>query len=287
MDWRDDVVKDTWVVHKATNCTGKVHKRFGTYAHGGVQVWVADRGQELENWYWEMLTVRQPRSIKRYPRPLRFPRTRPSVHCHCRGGPMKVEGRYEVRCQNKRCKDLIGDESFPGRIRLAEKRLREAYSGNNKDKPRESEVHQGMARQDKRKTPRSSRSPGKKGKDNKSRVAVRRATKKTSHSRTASRKPVSKPAGKETRVESTNQAVPTGNQEVSPTVPISSSVPVPASEEKEEIKVGTGEVAEDLEEDKLSAEEEEDLVTIVEDDNDDDEEEAYPPTHQGNEDEEL
>ena len=113
----------TRVVDKITGRTALVHKILPKF---GVQVWVKERGQERENWGWNMITVRQPRRLKRYPRPFRWPREEPSQQCHCKIGLMEAEDVEEraVRCQ--RCKKLVGSESFPRRIERAEELLRKA-----------------------------------------------------------------------------------------------------------------------------------------------------------------
>lgn len=253
MDWTHEVVKDTRVVHKATNTTGIVHKRFGTATEGGVQVWVPDRGNERENWYWGMITVRQPRSIKRYPRPLRWPRTEPSLHCHCRGGPLKVEGKNEVRCQNKRCGKLVGSESFPKRFRRASQLLREASVKTLEGKPRESEVQKGMDRSKHRAAPRPSGGSRKKGKIRKSGVVVRSASGGKKKRRT---KPAPKPAREEKSVdkEQTNRGVPgdpsipEGDQEVPSSVPVSPGTEeVPPAQEKTQEEGGLGQSQENQE----------------------------------------
>jgi len=115
----------TRVVDTITGRTAMVHKIF---PKAGVQVWVKERGQERENWSWGHITVRQPRRIKRYPRPFRWPREEPTHQCHCKIGKMEVENVEErkVRCQ--RCKELIGSESFPNRIERATALLERASS---------------------------------------------------------------------------------------------------------------------------------------------------------------
>lgn len=107
----------TYVVETVTGRTGKVYKILPKF---GVQVWT-QKDQSRQNWWWGMITLRTPRSIKRYPRPLRFPRDVPSEMCHCPSGREEVEGASTVRCL--KCKKLIGSESFPKRICRAEVKL--------------------------------------------------------------------------------------------------------------------------------------------------------------------
>lgn len=109
------------VVHKVYLYTGEIYKMKPTWA----EVWNIDRGYEREEWPLGNIAIRTPRLIKRWPRPLRFPREVPSSVCHCKIGRMVVEGPNEIRCT--RCTFLIGEESFPRRIRRAEKFLRKAY----------------------------------------------------------------------------------------------------------------------------------------------------------------
>jgi hypothetical protein len=109
------------VVHKVSGNTGEIYKFIGVW---GVQVWNLDRSHERENWWWNSVMVRIPRRIKRYPRPFRFPRLEKTQICHCRIGKMAVEGPNQVRCN--RCKNLVGDESFPRRIIRATSMLRKA-----------------------------------------------------------------------------------------------------------------------------------------------------------------
>ena len=90
---------------------GEVYKVFPW----GVSVWIKDAGfgEGRREWSWRMITVRQPRQIKRYPRPFRFIRKVRTSHCHCKIGSLEVRG-IDVYCL--RCKSVIGTESFPNRI---------------------------------------------------------------------------------------------------------------------------------------------------------------------------
>lgn len=82
----------------------------------GVDVFNRNRGCEKEEWSFSAITVRVPRLVKRYPRPVRIPRETPTLLCHCRIGKLEVQGE-EVICQ--RCGNPISTESFPNRIRRA------------------------------------------------------------------------------------------------------------------------------------------------------------------------
>lgn len=122
--WKNEIHIGGRVVLKASGITGTVEK----IMKWGVEVWTPVRGAEREIWSWEMIVKRNPRSIKRYPRPFRFPRTEPTKTCHCKGGPMSIVkgGDNAVRCQNKKCKQLIGPESWPKRIERASALLYQA-----------------------------------------------------------------------------------------------------------------------------------------------------------------
>jgi hypothetical protein len=122
--WTKQLAIGSVVVHKTSGFSAPVFKLLSW----GVEIWSPFRLGEREIWSWEMIVKRQPRSIKRYPRPWRFPRTAPTNQCHCKGGPMILERRerHAVRCQNKKCKKLIGSEAFPARYRRAEALLRAA-----------------------------------------------------------------------------------------------------------------------------------------------------------------
>jgi hypothetical protein len=138
----------TYVVDTVTGRTGKVYKLLPKF---GVQVWT-QKDQTRQNWFWSMITVRTPRSIKRYPRPLRFPRDVPSEICHCPSGREEVEGASTVRCL--KCRKLIGSESFPKRIRRAEVKLRKCdFVQPEKTDPR-SKVQKRKSRPSNRKAPR-------------------------------------------------------------------------------------------------------------------------------------
>lgn len=107
------------VVQKSSGMTGEIRDIIPGW---GVEVWNYNRNRE--RWWWDSITVRIPRKIKRYPRPFRFPRLRPTKCCHCRVGRMVVIGENKVKCT--KCKFLIGNESFPNRIARASGFLRKA-----------------------------------------------------------------------------------------------------------------------------------------------------------------
>ena len=134
------------VVDTVTGRTAVVYKIIPKH---GVQVWVKERGQERENWPWHMITVRQPRFLKRYPRPFRWPREEPTKQCHCKIGRMEVENVEERAVRCTRCKQLVGSESYPRRIERAEEFLRKA--DNAKSRP---QVHKRVLGRAKRKTNR-------------------------------------------------------------------------------------------------------------------------------------
>ena len=138
----------TYVVNTLTCHTGRVHVFLPKF---GVQVWNT-KDYNRENWYWSIVSLRTPRSIKRYPRPLRFPRETPTEVCHCPSGREVVEGEHEVRCL--KCSKLIGSESFPKRFRRAEVRLRKAYSGKPKKGDPRGEVPERASKPSDRKAPR-------------------------------------------------------------------------------------------------------------------------------------
>jgi hypothetical protein len=116
----------------------------------GVQVFNLDRRFERENWTWAMFTIRLPRLMKRYPRPLRWPRLKPSQQCHCRIGKLEVldVNKGQVKCL--RCGFYIGTESMPGRFAKGIKLLRRAHSRVGKTSQPTSKV--GLARTESRKT---------------------------------------------------------------------------------------------------------------------------------------
>ena len=121
---REEFIRETVpgkrVVHRISGYTGEVRTVFPEW---GVEVWVPDRGYERERWSWSMITKRFPRTIKRFPRPFRFPRLMPTLICHCRIGRMEVKGENRVRCL--RCGFLIdAAESFPDRFERASKLLK-------------------------------------------------------------------------------------------------------------------------------------------------------------------
>ena len=119
--WLSQPLIGTNVVQTASGTTGVVHK----VLPWGVQVWSPLRGNERENWSWNMIAQRIPRTRIRHPRPLRWPRVKPTAQCHCRSGKMAVvKGTTNnVRCEI--CRRLIGNESFKNRIARAEKLIRE------------------------------------------------------------------------------------------------------------------------------------------------------------------
>lgn len=111
------------VVHMVSGYDGIIYRM----DPWGVQVWVPERGNERENWTWNMITIRYPRRVRRFPRPFRFARRQVAPQCRCKIGKLEVESVDErkVRCQ--RCRMLVGNESFPTRILRATERLYEAY----------------------------------------------------------------------------------------------------------------------------------------------------------------
>lgn len=127
----------------------------------GVQVFVKERGYERENWPYRNLTVRQPRFVKRWPRPFRWPREEPTKQCHCKIGRIELENAEEraIRCQ--RCKQLIGSESYPRRIERAEIILRKTLVGIEPKPQVQEGIHQHRERKKVRRSP-SSRKVGKK-----------------------------------------------------------------------------------------------------------------------------
>jgi hypothetical protein len=148
----------------------------------GVQVWVKERGMELENWPWKMVTIRQPRLVKRYPRPFRFPREEPTKQCHCKIGLMEVVSVEEAQVRCTRCKFLVGSESYPRRIERAEESLRKA---DNEIQRGGAKVHKGVSRRRKRTPVRRDKVSVKARKRSKGGVVVRskrssNATKSTS-----------------------------------------------------------------------------------------------------------
>lgn len=107
----------THVVNTVTEHSGRVHKILPQF---GVEVWNL-KDFNRERWYWSIVQIRTPRTIKRYPRPLRFPRETPSPICHCPSGKEKVV-RETVVCL--KCGKPLGTESFPKRLRRAEVKYR-------------------------------------------------------------------------------------------------------------------------------------------------------------------
>lgn len=142
----------TRVVDTVTGRTALVHQIIKKY---GVQVWVKERGQERENWPWRIITVRQPRRLKRYPRPFRWPREEETKQCHCLIGKMEVENAEERAVRCTRCKNLIGSESYPRRIERATDAIRKESNGK---KPRPS-IRKRVLGRAKRKASRKSKIP--------------------------------------------------------------------------------------------------------------------------------
>jgi hypothetical protein len=154
----------SWVVNTVTGHTGQVYKMLPKF---GAQVW-NKKDQTRENWFWSILTVRIPRSIKRYPRPLRFAREVPTEQCHCPSGREKVENEHSVRCL--KCKKLIGSESFPKRLARAEVKLRKAYLRRVKKENPRGKIPRGKRRPGKATPARGPIRPKKRRKASKSRV---------------------------------------------------------------------------------------------------------------------
>lgn len=119
------------VVHKPSGCTGEVRVVIPEW---GVEVWVLDHNNARERWWWDSMTVRIPRKIRRFPRPFRFARLRPTKCCHCIAGRLVVLGANKVRCN--RCKNLIGSESFPNRIKRSAAMLKRAEEKGTLPRPR-------------------------------------------------------------------------------------------------------------------------------------------------------
>lgn len=153
----------THVVNTVTGHSGRVHKFLPKF---GVQVWNL-KDFNRENWYWHIVNLRTPRSIKRYPRPLRFPRETPSAICHCPSGKEEVKGET-VRCL--KCGKPIGTESFPKRLRRAEVKYRKQYAIRLAKANSRSEVQKGIRRPKNRKAPRQAVYSLNEGKNNRSRV---------------------------------------------------------------------------------------------------------------------
>lgn len=138
------------VVFKSSGSTGEVRVVIPDW---GVEVWVPDHNNARERWWWDSLTIRIPRKIKRYPRPFRFARLQPTQCCHCPEGVMlpiirknkktihkravnrrmEVLDEHRVRCYW--CDFLIGSESFPHRIERAKKLLRRAEENGTLPRP--------------------------------------------------------------------------------------------------------------------------------------------------------
>lgn len=155
----------TRVVDTITGRTAEVYKLLPGF---GVQVWVKERGYERENWAWWMVTLRQPRRFRRWPRPIRFPRAEPTQMCHCKIGKLEVENLEERKVICTRCKKIIAYESFPNRIEKAEVLLRETA---NPQEPKH-KVQKRVVRRKPRKAFRKSAVSRKGGKVRKSRVGI-------------------------------------------------------------------------------------------------------------------
>lgn len=189
------------VVDTITGRTELVHKVLPTF---GVQVWVKERSMERENWPWSWLTLRQPRLIKRYPRPFRFPREVPTPQCHCKIGRMEVEDAEERRVRCTRCKQLVGSEAFPRRIERAEEFIRKACARIE----RECKVQKGVQRRT-GKTSRHSKSSRKGGKRSKNKLGfqpARRSNAKTGTSKNRRKRAEKIPKGSRQAVSKTSRA---------------------------------------------------------------------------------
>ena len=185
----------TFVVDTITGRTARVEKLL----HNAVQVTVKQRGYELENWPWSWLTMRQPRRIKRYPRPFRFPRDEKTDCCHCKIGKMEVKYEKEAPFINViclRCKLPIGTESFPRRVERAFELVRKAGPP-----PKPTSKILKVVPGTKRKVSRSGQSTRKKRNSSPRKLVVRRPRRsdaKKSNPKTARKKvsKVSKPVSK-------------------------------------------------------------------------------------------
>jgi len=206
----------TVVVDTVTGRSARVEKILPS----GVQVTVRQRGYELENWQWSWLTVRQPRLVKRYPRPFRFPREEKTECCHCKIGKMEAqlektkveEGWIEtwiVWCL--RCKQPIGTESFPRRIERAYELVRKARNA----KPKR-EVHKAVSRRA-RKVSRHHKSSVKARRKSTSKLGIRPT--RSSNAQASNRKTVRKAKLKTSKVPArSRQKISTArHQEVSKT----------------------------------------------------------------------
>jgi len=200
------------VVHKPSGCTGEVRV---IIEYWGVEVWVPEHNNNKERWWWDSITVRMPRKIKRYPRPFRFARLQPTKCCHCQVGRMVVVGEKQDKVRCTKCKFLVGSESFPHRIERARGLLRRAAIARTKGKgPRRKKV----ARPKNRKVthPRKAQHPKLRRKKNKGRVGVRPRRRK-----------------EERHVEKSTQAISPVAVPTSPAVPTPENPPeAPAQEVK-------------------------------------------------------
>lgn len=125
-NWQKELYPGRIVAHKVHRTTGEIYKIHGEDTdRPWAEVWSYDRGYEREEWPICDIAIRIPRLIKRTPRPFRFPREMPTLHCHCKVGRMEVQGKHEVKCM--RCGMLLGSESFPNRVRKAEYCLRKKW----------------------------------------------------------------------------------------------------------------------------------------------------------------
>jgi len=204
------------VVHKVANHTGEIYR----VKPWGVLVFNRNRGCEKEEWSFSAITVRVPRLVKRYPRPVRIPRETPTLLCHCRIGKLEVQGE-EVICQ--RCGNPISTESFPNRIRRAAELFRKARSSSGQ----KISSSEGVGGPHKRSTSRRRKRNAVRSKKNSTKRRVRLSAK----GRTGSKK-TARSSGKEK---------PRDGEVLGPTIP-SGEVAVPQTisptQEKEEVQLG-------------------------------------------------
>lgn len=228
------------VVYRTSGSTGEVRVIIPDW---GVEVWVRDHNNARERWWWDSITTRIPRVIKRYPRPFRFARLQPSKCCHCPEGVMvaiprknkksihrmaikrkmevvNVASGYGVRCNW--CNSLIGSESFPERIRRARTSLKRAEEKGTLPHPRNKKAtgkkkrrtSPSRDRPKRSSSPRVQSGPKKKAPKTSSRNVVLRSKRRKE-----------KPNGTKKAVE-----IPT---EIRPPIPTTESSAVPKAPEKE------------------------------------------------------
>lgn len=122
-DIRKEIRIGSRVVFTVTEKTGEVYK----IDEGGVFVFVdGTYGGDKGYWQWSQLMIRRPRLERRFPRPFRFPRLGPTHICFCEKGQLKVDIRH-VKVICKMCKEPIGEQSYPRRIKQATTRWYNAY----------------------------------------------------------------------------------------------------------------------------------------------------------------